>query len=100
MIAYHRVNTVYGFAAYLLVCSVSPSVPIPALSFQAIKEIYSMDAQKAKEMAMERRKNGTIEMSAARLASMMDEAGEGEVGGDVPMVKVSLTPVQVLASSC
>lgn len=56
--------------------------------FQAIREIYSTDAIKAKEMATERRKNGTIEMSAARMASMMDEAGEGGVGGDVPMVKV------------
>lgn len=39
-------------------------------------------------MAQERRKNGTIEMSAARMASMMDEAGGGEVGGEVPMIKV------------
>ena len=53
---------------------------------QAIKEIYSMDATKAKEMAAERRKNGTIEMSAARMASMMDEGREA--GGDVPIVKV------------
>lgn len=47
-------------------------------------------------MAVERRKNGTIEMSAARMASMMDEGGE--VGGDVPMVKVrSLnTPCHVM----
>ncbi|CAM9439260.1 unnamed protein product [Laminaria digitata] len=55
---------------------------------KAIKEIFSTDAIKAKEMATERRKNGTIEMSAARMASMMDEAGKGEVGGDVPMVKI------------
>ena len=59
--------------------------------FQALKEIYATDAVKAKEMAMERRKNGTIEMSAARMASMMEEAGGGEVGGDVPMVKVRST---------
>lgn len=39
-------------------------------------------------MAQERRKNGTIEISAARMASMMDEVGDGEVSSDVPMVKV------------
>lgn len=53
-----------------------------------MKEIYSQDAVQAKAMAVERRKNGTIEMSAARMATMMDEAGGGEVGSDVPMVKV------------
>lgn len=52
-----------------------------------MKEIYAKDAAKARSMAAERRKNGTIEMSAARIASMMDEAGGGEVG-DFPMVKV------------
>lgn len=53
-----------------------------------MKEIYSKDAEKAKKMAAERRKHGTIEMSAAKMATMMDEAGDGEAGGDVPMVKV------------
>lgn len=58
-----------------------------------------MDATKAKEMAVERRKNGTIEMSAARMASMMDEGGEA--GGDVPMVKVrSLYTRCALRSRC
>ena len=34
---------------------------------------------------MERKKNSTIEMSAARMATMMEEAGGGwGVGGDVP----------------
>ncbi|CAM9374487.1 unnamed protein product, partial [Hapterophycus canaliculatus] len=55
---------------------------------KAIKEIYSQDAAKAKAAAAERRKNGTIEMSAAKMATMMDEAGGGDVGGDVPMVKI------------
>ncbi|CAN0546727.1 unnamed protein product, partial [Ectocarpus sp. 12 AP-2014] len=39
-------------------------------------------------MAAERKKNGSIEMSAAKMAAMMDEAGGGETGGDVPMVKI------------
>lgn len=55
---------------------------------QAIMEIYAKDAEKTKTRMAERRKNGTIEMSAARMAAMMDEAGSGESGGDVPMVKV------------
>lgn len=55
-----------------------------------MKEIYTQDAAKAKAMALERKKNGTIEMSAARIASMMDDGGAGEAGGDVPMVKVRL----------
>lgn len=38
---------------------------------------------------MERKKNSTIEMSAARIATMMEEAGGGETSGDVPLVKVS-----------
>lgn len=38
---------------------------------------------------MERKKNSTIEMSAARIATMMEESGGGEAGGDVPLVKVS-----------
>lgn len=55
---------------------------------QAMKEIYAKDAERAKKMAAERKKNGTIEMSAAKIATMMDEAGGGEAGADVPMVKV------------
>ena len=61
-------------------------------SRQAIKEIYSQDAARAKAAAAERKKNGTIEMSAAKMAAMMDEAGGGEAGGDVPMVKVRSMP--------
>lgn len=57
------------------------------MAWQAIKEIYAQDAAKAKAMAAERKKNGSIEMSAAKMAAMMDE---GETGGDVPMVKVRL----------
>eukprot|EP00903_Cladosiphon_okamuranus_P009432 g8993.t1 len=57
-------------------------------TFKAIKEIYSQDAARAKAAAAERKKNGTIEMSAAKMAAMMDEAGGGEAGGDVPMVKI------------
>ena len=38
---------------------------------------------------MERKKNSTIEMSAARIATMMEESGGGETSGDVPLVKVS-----------
>lgn len=60
------------------------------MAWQAIKEIYAQDAAKAKAMAAERKKNGSIEMSAAKMAAMMDEAGGGETGGDVPMVKVRL----------
>lgn len=59
-------------------------------AWQAVKEIYSQDTARAKAVAAERKKNGTIEMSAAKMATMMDEAGGGEAGGDVPMVKVSL----------
>ncbi|CAB1105130.1 unnamed protein product [Ectocarpus sp. CCAP 1310/34] len=55
---------------------------------KAIKEIYAQDAAKAKAMAAERKKNGSIEMSAAKMAAMMDEAGGGGPGGDVPMVKI------------
>lgn len=58
---------------------------------QAIREIYAKDAEKAKKMVAERKKHGTIEMSAAKMAAMMDEAGGGEAGGDVPMVKVLCT---------
>eukprot|EP00752_Nemacystus_decipiens_P010629 g9467.t1 len=57
-------------------------------TIKAIKEIYSQDAARAKAAAAERKKNGTIEMSAAKMAAMMDEAGGGEAGGDVPMVKI------------
>lgn len=55
-----------------------------------MREMYAKDAEKAKAMAADRRKNGSIEMSAARMATMMDEAGGGEAGGDVPMVKVQI----------
>ncbi|CAM9859952.1 unnamed protein product, partial [Discosporangium mesarthrocarpum] len=56
---------------------------------QALREVYAVDAAKAKQHAEERKKNGTIEASAARIAAMMDQAG-GEEGaaGDVPMVKI------------
>lgn len=74
---YHRVKNCFE-AFYAVVLSDH--------NCQAIKEIYSQDAAKAKATAQERRKNGTIEMSAARMASMMDDAEE--TGGDVPMVKV------------
>ncbi|CAM9823752.1 unnamed protein product, partial [Sphacelaria rigidula] len=57
-------------------------------SLKAIREIYAKDAEKAKKMVAERKKHGTIEMSAAKMAAMMDEAGGGEAGGDVPMVKI------------
>lgn len=66
-----------------------------ALVRQAIKEIYSQDAARAKAAVAERKKNGTIEMSAAKMAAMMDETGEGEAGGDVPMVKVSIGVDQI-----
>lgn len=65
-------------------------MPWRGVAMQAIKEIYAQDAAKAKAMAAERKKNGSIEMSAAKMATMMDEAGGGESGGDVPMVKVRL----------
>lgn len=70
---------------------------------KAIKEIYAQDAERAKAMAAERKKNGTIEMSAAKMATMMDEAGGGEAGGDVPMVKVgqiSMHAMQCHATPC
>lgn len=49
-------------------------------------------------MAAERRKNGTIEMSAAKMATMMDEAGGGEAGGDVPMVKVRSRETNIISN--
>ncbi|CAM9266079.1 unnamed protein product [Choristocarpus tenellus] len=57
-------------------------------AFKAMKEIYAEEAEKSKTQRDERKKNGSIEASAARIATMMDSAGAEEAGGDVPMVKI------------
>ena len=65
---------------------------------QAIREIYAEDAAKNKAAVTERKKNSTIEMSAARIAAMMEESGGGEAGGDVPMVKVRIYSIYIVAT--